>query len=258
MPSLNVSRIVVAMSVALAALPAPPAHAQMSGGGGMSGGGMGGGKGGGHRGGDSPRAQPPGAPRRAAPSGGEFNGATFTCLEYANGAGETSSNKLQTAFARFWLQGNLAGYYKAQGTLALSDDAAVRDLLMERMSSACLRSPAASIMVVALQGLGPDNLKLPNILIGDLALNTYSCKQHLAAKSGSAGDAVKTDIAEMWAFAFIQGYKLARNAELTVQIQSKPVLVNAILKTCAGNPDMTLLEMAAAVAKKVKLEDHHK
>src|SRR5438128_1128781 len=51
---------------------------------------------------------------------GEFDGANFTCLNYTNGLGENASNKMQSMLGNLWMQGYLAGYYKAKNMLEIS------------------------------------------------------------------------------------------------------------------------------------------
>jgi hypothetical protein len=39
-----------------------------------------------------------------------------------------------------------------------------------------------------------------------------------------------------------------------IPIENKKVLIGAVANACAKNPDMALLDMAAAVAERVKLQ----
>ncbi len=122
------------------------------------------------------------------------------------------------------------------------------------IANTCATRPTASIQSVSVMDLGQGELKVPNEVIKGLSLDHYTCATHLAAKKAGAGAAVTADLAEMWAFAFIQGYKLAARPDLIIPAQNKPVLTGAVLKACAAKPDQSLLEVTAQVADKVKLQ----
>ncbi len=195
---------------------------------------------------------PPGAPG-AAP-GGEFNAAAFTCLEYSNAMGENSTTRLQGVIARIWIEGNMAGLGRARDRLELGTAQADRDAMTALISETCANRPTASIQSVSVMDQGKSELKIPNEVIRGFDLDRYTCGDHLAARKAGAGAAVTADLAEMWAFAFIQGYKLAARPDLIIPAQNKPVLVGAVLKACAGRPAGTLLDTTAQVAEKVKIQ----
>src|SRR5688572_23145481 len=97
----------------------------------------------------------------AAPSfaadGGEFNGSSFTCLEFTNGLGENASGKMQSTLARLWFTGYLAGYYKAQGTLELSAEPADSEALDNILLQTCRTYPQSNLLAVAVSDL----IKMP-------------------------------------------------------------------------------------------------
>ncbi len=241
-------RMVITAVMALA-LAAPAAVAQMGGGMGPPPGGSKGGMrppGGGGRGG------PPGKAGR--PKGDEFNPATFSCLDYTNGAGENATNRLRSVIARVWMQGNLTGLHRANGDLTFSDAAADSAALADSLDSACRAFPAASILAIGVANLAKAPLKMPDEIFGGIKISDYTCKAHLAAKAGGSGDAIRSDIAEMWAFAFIQGYKLAHNAEVAVPMDAKPQVVGAVLRACAANDSGRFMDLTAQVADKLKIQ----
>jgi len=88
----------------------------------------------------------------------------------------------------------------------------------------------------------------------DFTPEGYTCGQHVDAKGGSAGDANKADLADLWAFAFIQGYKNLASPDMEIPMDSKPALIGAIDQNCAKNRDFGYMDLAAAVANAVKLE----
>ena len=199
----------------------------------------------------------PAADKDAPAAGyGEFDGSTFKCLDYTNGLGENSNSsaKAQSVFAHLWVQGYLAGFEKAQGKLELSDDKDDTQKLSSILLQRCRDYPGSSILAVAQQAIAKDITKIPSKTIVDFSLATYTCGQKIDAKGGAAGDATKADLADLWSFAFIQGFKNATASDMVIAVENKPVLVGAITKNCAKNRDMTLLNMTATIADKVKLQ----
>ncbi|MCA0201783.1 MAG: hypothetical protein LCH56_13275, partial [Proteobacteria bacterium] len=162
--------------------------------------------------------------------------------------------RLQGVIARIWIEGNMAGLARAHGAFTLSADQADRDAMTMLIAQTCADRPTASIQSVSVMDRGKSELKIPNEVIRGFDLDRYTCGAHLDAKKAGAGAAVTADLAEMWAFAFIQGYKLAARPDLIIPAQNKPVLVGAILKACDTRPTETLLEMTAQVAEKVKIQ----
>ncbi len=184
---------------------------------------------------------------------GEFSGGTFTCLEYTNGLGESSAGKMQTSLAHLWVLGYLAGYYKGKGTLELSDDAADGKAFDDLLAQKCGESPQGSILAVSLQAIAAEPHKLPKVAAGDFSPATYTCGQHLDAKGGAASAANGADLAELWAFAFIQGFKNVALPDMAINPENKPPLIGAMNKVCGGNRDKLYMDYAALVAERVKI-----
>jgi hypothetical protein len=191
---------------------------------------------------------------RAADVSSEFDGANFTCLSYTNGLGENSSTKTQSTLARLWVEGYLAGLYKAQGNLDFSDNKADTDVLSALLLQRCRDYPNFTLMGVAAQTIAKDPHKLPAKTVADFSPGTYTCGQQVDAHGGGPADATRGDLADMWAFAFIQGYKNATAKDMVIPMENKPVLVGIVNKHCAGNRDMSFIDMTAQVADKVKLQ----
>jgi hypothetical protein len=185
---------------------------------------------------------------------GEFDGANFTCLNYTNGLGDNATTKMQSTLAHLWLQGYLAGVYKAKGTLELSEDPNDEVKLSALLLQRCRDLPSFTILGVALQVIAAEPHKLPAKTIAEFSPATHTCGQQIEARHGSAGDATRADLADLWTFAFIQGFKNATQPDLVIPIENKKVLIGAVANACAKNPDMALLDMAAAVAERVKLQ----
>jgi hypothetical protein len=188
-------------------------------------------------------------------SAGGFDGSKFTCLNYTNGLGENATLRAQSMIAQLWIEGYLAGFYKAQGKLELSADKADEQTLDNLMLQRCREFAEYSILTVAQQAIGKEPHKLPAEAFTDFAPASYTCGQHVDAMKGSAGDANRADLAELWAFAFIQGYKNASQPQMIISLENKSLLVGAVDKNCGNNRNMSFLDLTALVAEKVKLAD---
>lgn len=194
--------------------------------------------------------------RSERPAGSfEFTGASFSCLQYTNGLGDNSVGKMQSSLAHLWVEGYLAGYYRGQGNLEFSDDAADLEAIDTRLTTLCAAVPQTSILAVALQGVATTPHKLPVTAISEFSPSTYTCGQHLDAKNGAAAAANRADLVEMWAFAFIQGFKNVKQPEMLIDLQNKPTLINLILsdRYCGGSRDKLLMDTTALLAERVKM-----
>jgi hypothetical protein len=96
---------------------------------------------------------------------------------------------------------------------------------------------------------------VPGKALGGFTPATYTCGQHLDGKGGTAAAANAADIAELWAFAFIQGFKTVGNADVEIQSEFKDPLVNAVNKACSSNRDKPYIDYVALVAERVKIAE---
>jgi hypothetical protein len=96
--------------------------------------------------------------------------------------------------------------------------------------------------------------KLPKNVTTDFAPSTYTCGQHVDAKSGAAADANRADLAENWAFAFIQGAKNVATPNMEIRAENKPQLIAVMNKACGNARDTLYGDLAALVAEKVKIQ----
>lgn len=190
----------------------------------------------------------------AAAQQGEFDGASFTCLQYTSGQGENSSGKAQAGLAKLWMMGYLAGYYKAKGNLEIVDDASADERLSSTILSKCREYPQTSILTVSMQAIATDARKLPAMAAADFNPQSYTCGNHVDAKAGSAAESMKADLADLWAFAFIQGFKNVGQPDMVIPMENKPVLTGAVTKNCEKNRDTAFFDLTAMVAQAVKLQ----
>ncbi len=183
----------------------------------------------------------------------EFTGGAFSCLQYTNGLGDASMGRMQTDIAHMWILGYLAGYYKGKGNLEFSEDVADAQALDTLIETRCKEVPQAPILAIALQSIASEPHKLPKVVMGQFSPPTYTCGQHLDAKAGASSGAATADLAEMWAFAFIQGFKNVSSPDLEINIENKPALTGALIKACTNAKDKLFIDYAALVAEKVKM-----
>lgn len=193
------------------------------------------------------------AEARAADSA--FAGGTFTCLEYTNGLGDNSAGRLQAMIGKLWVQGYMAGFYTGKKSLEFSDDPAATQELDVLLESKCRANPQAAILNIALSQIVTEPHKVPGKALGGFTPASYTCGQHLEGKGGAAAAANAADLAELWAFAFIQGFKNVSNPDVEIKPEFKPQLLNAVNKVCNNNRDKTYIEYIALVAERVKIAE---
>lgn len=192
----------------------------------------------------------------AAAADVEFTGSKFSCLEYTNGLGENASGKLQSVIAKIWIQGYLAGYYKAANKLELVDDPAAAETLDNNLLQTCRTWASSDIMGVSLAVLAKTDRPMPAKVGADFSPVGYTCAQHVKARGGAAADANRADVAELWGFAFIQGYKNVNQPELEVPVTAKAQLMGVVNKRCAvpASAQTPYMDMIALVSEAVKLQ----
>lgn len=180
----------------------------------------------------------------AAATAREFSGVEFRCSALVDGPGVG----YHSALARLWAHGYLAGYAKAGKASALTGD---EQALGQALRTSCAARPETFLFTLA----GGDLAKSPPAMSETAAAfpaGTYQCRDYTAARGGGATD--QADFAELWAFAFIQGFKNAAQPGLEIPFETKAQLIGALSGACAKNPDTGFLDLTALVAEKVKLK----
>ncbi|MBD25547.1 MAG: hypothetical protein CMG46_11180 [Candidatus Marinimicrobia bacterium] len=185
---------------------------------------------------------------------GEFDAASFTCLEYTNGLGVNASGKVRSQLGHLWILGYLSGFYKASGNFEMSDEADAGDRIANIVLQTCRQFPQSSLLSVSIESLTDDTHKVPSAPTMEFTPAAYTCGDHVDAKAGAAADANKADLAGLWAFAFIQGYKNVDAPDMEIPIENKGALTSAIDNNCAKNRDMAFMDLTVLVAKVVKLQ----
>jgi len=180
----------------------------------------------------------------AAATAREFSGVEFRCGALREGSGAAH----QSALARLWAHGYLAGHAKAGKALTLSEDGAA---LPNALRDACAAKPESFLFNIA----GETMSKSPPVLSSSTAAfapGAYTCGDYAAARAGA--DTAQANFADLWAFAFIQGFKNAAQPGMEIPFSSRAQLIGALSGNCAKNPDIKYLDLAALVAEKVKLK----
>ena len=178
----------------------------------------------------------------AAATARNFSGAEFKCSAIAYGP------TVQTALARVWTHGYMAGYYKAKNKLAFVDsadtgmDSALRDV--------CKTYPKADLLMVSGQELVRSTRDMPGTTDA-FSPATYTCKDYTAARGANTASA---EITDMWAMAFIQGYKNVGQPDMEIPFDARTQILGALASACAKNPNTGFAELTGLLANKMKLK----
>jgi len=171
-----------------------------------------------------------------------FSGVEFRCHALATGT------TVQPALARMWAHGYVAGYYKALDKLKLDDSAGSSfDLAL---IDACKTYDKALLITVSSQALVKTLRDMPPATAG-FSPGSFTCKTYTSAQSGKSPEGA---FADMWAMAFIQGYKNAGQPGMEIPFDARPQILGALASACARNPDVGFLEITGALANKMKLK----
>ncbi|MEQ9448504.1 MAG: HdeA/HdeB family chaperone, partial [Rhodospirillaceae bacterium] len=136
----------------------------------------------------------------AAPAATQsFDAGSVSCEDFMNARGSATYDN-----GRLWAFGYLAGYYNASDALQTATDADAGRSVEDSLMQMCQGFPDSSLQQVSMLTLSTETHILPAAPHRGFAMETYTCADHNSAKSN---DTAKANAAELWAFAFIQGYK---------------------------------------------------
>ncbi|TAL04197.1 MAG: peptidylprolyl isomerase [Rhodospirillaceae bacterium] len=180
----------------------------------------------------------------AAPA--DFSAAEFRCIALTDNSSTTS----QSVLARLWTHGYLAGTYKATNKLIFFADAAGGPADIG-LSDACRTYPQSFLPTVVNQTLTQTPRELPATTAA-FSPATYTCANYIAARNGA--NVAEADMAGLWGFAFIQGFKNVSQPNMEIPFDVRARLLGAVASVCAKNPDMGFLDATALLAGKVKLK----
>ena len=184
---------------------------------------------------------------------GDFDPAEMRCLDFVNGQGDGATNKGRADLARIWIMGYMVGNYSGGEKLEWSDDGGAEGKVVSSMLSKCREHPEVTLVVTSRFVAADRRRDIPNTLSNDFNPRTYMCGDHADGLDGTASDALKADLANVWAFAFVQGF-VDKTAELMIPVENKPAITSSIAKNCANNREMSFFDLTAAVANSVNPE----
>lgn len=174
-----------------------------------------------------------------------FSGSEYRCRALGNPGG----SPVQNALAGYWTHGYLAGADKAQNKLAFAAQA--NDSVETALRDVCSTYPDAFLLAVANRELAKTTRELsPTTSV--FSPVSYTCGDYVAARNGT--NTIDSDFADLWAFAFIQGFKGVGQPDLEIPFAARGQLLGALAGACARTPTTSLLDLTAQVAEKVKLQ----
>jgi len=178
-----------------------------------------------------------------------FDASRTSCGEVVDARAGSGAGRAAFDNGRLWVMGYLAGYYEANDSLQMTDSggAAVEQSLIRN----CRGFTDTSLMKVSMLVLSTEVNPLPTSPRQGFMPGTYSCADYTRARDG--GDRALAAAADLWAFAFIQGYKNAGDPYLVINVQNMDALVGAVSQNCRTNPDMLLMDLTTDVAEAVRL-----
>ncbi len=175
-----------------------------------------------------------------APEAADFSPGDFRCTALAGRAG----SEIKSALARLWAHGYIAGFARVGNHLTFADNAD------SGITESCSGRPDAFLRIAAHHAAEmPHDLPTGN---GAFNSGTYTCNDFVTArKNTNKGEA---ELAGLWSFAFIQGYKNVAQPELEMPFEARPQLIEPLAKACEKSPDSLLVDLTAAFAGRVKLQ----
>ncbi len=182
---------------------------------------------------------------------GDFHPATMRCLDFVNGQGDGATNKGKADIARIWIMGYLTGNYSGREKLKWDEGSNVEDKAVSAILSKCRENPEVTLLTVSEYVASDRGRDLPSTLSNDFNPQTYMCSDYADGREGSASDALKADIADVWAFAFVQGFVNTKDPDLMIPVENKPAITGAIASNCAKNREFSYFDLTAAVAPMV-------
>jgi|GEM_PF-2118003 len=182
---------------------------------------------------------------------GDFDPANMRCLDYVNGQGDGATNKGRADLARIWIMGYMAGNYTGRDKLKWSDDSKAEGKVVSAILSKCRENPEVTLLTVSEFVASDRGRDLPSTLSNDFNPQTYMCGDHADGLQGTASEVLKADLAEIWAFAFVQGFVNTEDPDLMIPVENKPAITGAVASNCAKNREFSFYDLTAAVAPMV-------
>ena len=182
---------------------------------------------------------------------GDFNPANMRCLDFVNGQGDSATNKGKADLSRIWIMGYMTGNYTGREKLEMVDDVDAEDKAIRAILSKCRENPEVTLLTVSEFVSSDHKRDIPNTLSNEFNPNTYMCGDYSNGRQGSAADVLKADLADVWAFAFVQGFVNTKDPDLLIPVENKSAITGAIASNCAKNPEVSYFALTTAVAPMV-------
>lgn len=181
----------------------------------------------------------------------EFDASEVTCGEFV--AGQRASSPTHATFerGRLWVLGYLAGYHVGSDDTALVSGAAGAGAVYDLLLQMCQGFPETSLQSVSMLTLSTEALQLPTEPIPGFRPESYTCAQHMGKRD--AGDAA-ADEAELWAFAFLQGYQNVEQPYVVIPASNMASITSVITNGCRNDGDTLFLDYATGVAMAVRVD----
>lgn len=176
----------------------------------------------------------------------DFSASEFKCAALRDGDGVTP----HAALARLWTHGFLAGRFKAADALTFAPSGG-ENTLDPALDAVCEGHPYALLVTAARQELARTPRPLPAATPA-FPLDGATCRSFTDARK--ARDKGPADLAGLWAFAYIQGYKSVSQPEMEIPHDSRPRLLEAVAGVCAKSPDLSFADVTGAVAARVRIK----
>lgn len=185
---------------------------------------------------------------------GEVAFTDMRCLDFVNGQGNNSMNKPKAELAKLWIVGYFSGFYQGKETLKWSDTSNAEGKLVSSILSKCRENPESTLGAVAEFVASARKRSIPNTLSNEFSPKTYTCGDHVIAMQGSAGQKLKAEMADLWAFAFVEGYQNSIDPDVVIPVENKPAIIGAINSNCSKNETYAYFDLVSAIAKMVKFQ----
>lgn len=182
----------------------------------------------------------------------DFDASEVLCAEFVGGQRAGSPSHAQYEHGRLWVLGYLAGYYVGSDEKALVSGAAGAEPVYDLLLQMCQGFPETSLQSVSMLTLTTESLQLPTEPIPGFRPENYTCAQHTANKA--SGDAATADSAELWAFAFLQGYQNVNQPYVVIPASNMSSITSVIINGCRNEGDTLFLDYATGVAMAIRVD----
>jgi len=182
----------------------------------------------------------------------EFDASEMSCGAFVSGQRANSPGHAQYEHGRLWALGYLAGYYVGSDEAELVSGAVEAGPIYDLLLQMCQGFPESSLLSVSMLTLTVESLQLPTEPVPGFKPETYTCAQYTQRKG--AGDALETDSAELWAFAFLQGHQNVEQPYVVIPANNMSSITAVIANGCRDDGNTLFLDYATGVARAIRVD----